>query len=297
MGAIRAVSTRLKDEPAGAASMGASGFGTMKSAKVRYNPGNLGDLLKHGWLVEIVRFLHRHGAGRPLRYADTFCGFPEYDIGSEFAERIRERFHVLNFRRLQEPFLARGKYAGSVTLAGLAAEGRLRPCIYDIDPGALASFPAGQTEVLALTSGCDILEAGDPYDLIFLDPYDDVRDGCGRVLARAAARSRGASILIFLPFRDEARGESIAAEVQRQGTHCLTGIVHNPGSPLDGRHHFAAVFIPAATINPGAVLGLFGELNVVTARVNALATLPEPMRAQSRHEGEASGNPSTGRPR
>ncbi len=45
--------------------------------KVRYNPGNLGDLLKHGWLVEIVRFLHRHKGGRahPLcRQLLRLCG-------------------------------------------------------------------------------------------------------------------------------------------------------------------------------------------------------------------------------
>ena len=91
-------------------------------SKVRYNPGNLGDLLKHGWLVEIVRFLRRLKGGEPLHYADTFCGFAEYDVGDEVARRIRDRFHVLTFRRLQETFLARGKYAGSVTLARLAAE-------------------------------------------------------------------------------------------------------------------------------------------------------------------------------
>ena len=244
------------------------------AGKVRYTPGNLGDLLKHGWLVEIVRFLHRQQAAEPLRYADTFCGYPEYDIDDAFAERIRERFHVLNFRKLQEPFLARGKYAGSVTLAELAAEGRLRPCIYDIDPGALASFPAGKAEQLEMRSGCDILEAGESYDLIFLDPYDDIWDDCERVLARAAARSLGASILIFLPFRDGAQGDLLAAAVGRLGINCMTGIVQNPGSPLDGTHHFATVFMPAATMNLGAVLGLFGELNIVTARVNALAAPP-----------------------
>lgn len=239
--------------------------------RVRYNPGNLGDLLKHGWLVEIIRFLHRYTEGGPLRYADTFCGFPEYDIGGEFTERIRERFHVLNFRKLQEPFLARGKYAGSVTLAGLAAQGCLRPSIYDIDPGALASYPAGHAELLEMRSGCDILESSEPYDLIFLDPYDDIWSDCERVLARAAARSRGTSVLIFLPFRTAAQGEFLAVAVERLGINCLKGIVLNPGSPLDGRHHFATVFMPAATMNLGAVLGLFGELNIVTDRVSALA--------------------------
>lgn len=244
------------------------------AGKVRYTPGNLGDLLKHGWLVEVVRFLHRHCAGRPLRYADTFCGFPEYGIRDEMAERIRDRFHVLNFRRLQEPFLARGRYAGSVTLARLAAEGHLTPFLYDVNPEALASFPAGEAEALQIRSGCDILETTDPYDLIFLDPYDDIWNDCEKVLAGAAARSRNASILIFLPFKTEAQGESLAAAIDRLGINCMQGIVNNPGGPLDGRHHFAAAFMPAASLNLGSVLGLFGELNIVTARVNALAALP-----------------------
>ena len=239
--------------------------------RVRYNPGNLGDLLKHGWLVECVRFLHRLNEGEPLRYADTFCGFAEYDIAGEFAERIRERFHAPTFRTLQEPFLARGKYAGSVTLAGLAAEGRLRPFLFDTNPEALAGFPAGHVESLEMQSGFDILETGEPYDLIFLDPYDDIWDDCEGVLARAAARSRGASVLIFLPFRAGAQEETLAAALDRLGINCLTGTVRNPGSRLDGRHHFATVFMPAATLNPGAVLGLFGELNIVTARVKTLA--------------------------
>ena len=247
-------------------------IGSDRQTGVRYNPGNLGDLLKHGWLVEIVRFLHRHNNGAPLRYADTYCGFPEYDIGREFTERIRERFHVLNFRRLQEPFLARGKYAGSVTLAGLAAEGRLRPFLYDINPQALASFPAGQVEPLEMRSGCDILDSAEPYDLIFLDPYDDIRESGETVLAKSANRLVSSSILLFFPFRALAQRESLAEAVDRLGVNCQKGFVENPGSPLDGTHHFAAIFMPSASLNLGAVLGLFGELNIVTARVNALAT-------------------------
>jgi len=242
--------------------------------RVRYNPGNLGDLLKHGWLVEIVRFLRRHNEGAPLRYADTFCGFPEYDIAAALAERIRERFHVPPFRRLQEPFLARGRYAGSVTLAGLAAEGHLRPFLFDTNPKALASFPPGTAETLQIRSGCDILDTSDPYDLIFLDPYDDIRVDCETLLGKGAARSRGASLLIFLPFQGGIQGELLGAAAERYGINCLTGIVQNPGTSLDGRHHFAAVFMPSVSLNPGAVLGLFGELNIVTARVNALADLP-----------------------
>jgi 23S rRNA A2030 N6-methylase RlmJ len=241
---------------------------------VRYNSGNLGDLLKHGWIVEIVRFLHRHRGAEPLHYADTFCGFAEYDVGDEVAQRIRDRFHVLPFRRLQEPFLDRGKYAGSVTLARLAAEGNLRASIFDNNPEALASFPSGEAEVLEIRSGCDILDSKDPYDLIFLDPYDDIRDIWETVLAKSAARHRLSSTLIFLPLKMEAHCDLLTTAIDRLGVNCQVGIVKNPGRPLDGTCHFAALFMPGASLNLGAVLGLFGDLNVVTARVNDLASDP-----------------------
>ena len=242
--------------------------------EVLYNPGNLGDLLKHGWLVEIVRFLRRQKAGEPVLYADTFCGFPEYDIGEKAAQRIRERFHILPFRRLQEPFLARGKYAGSVTLARLAADGHLRAFLYDINPEAVASFPAGAAERLDIQSGCDILDSRNPYDLIFLDPYDDIWGGCETVLTRSASRLKVSSILLFLPFRTAAQRDFLVSTVDRLGVNHQLGIVMNPGNPFDGKCHFAAVFMPAHALNLGAVLGLFGELNIVTSRVTALASNP-----------------------
>jgi 23S rRNA A2030 N6-methylase RlmJ len=238
--------------------------------KVQYNPGNLGDLLKHGWLVEIVRFLHQQKSGQPIRYADSFCGFAEYDIGDEMAQRIRDRFHVLSFQALQEPFLARGKYAGSVTLATLAADGHLRASIYDINPKALASFPAGEAETLEIRAGCDILDSKTPYDLIFLDPYDDIWTVCETVLAKSVAQLGRSSILLFFPFKTEAQRDFLTSAVDRLGVNCQVGIVNNPGNPFDGTCHFAAIFMPGAALNLGSVLGLFGELNIVTSRVNAL---------------------------
>ena len=246
----------------------------MRNSKVRYNPGNLGDLLKHGWLVEIVRFLHRLKAGETLRYADTFCGFAEYDVHDEMARRIRDRFHVLTFRRLQGPFLDRGKYAGSVTLARLAAEGNLKASLFDENPAALASFPSGEGEILEIRSGCDILDSKDPYDLILLDPYEDIWSDYETVLAKCVARLSHASIMIFFPIEAEAQRDLLAAAIDRFGINCQRGFVKNPGSPFDGTWHFATVFMPGTSLSLGKVLSLFGELNVVTARVNALASNP-----------------------
>jgi len=249
-------------------------MGADRHSKVRYNPGNLGDLLKHGWLVEIVRFLHQQISGRPILYADSFCGFAEYAIDDEMAGRIRDRFHILPFQQLQEPFLARGKYAGSVALARLAAEGYIRASIYDINPEACASFPAGEAEILDIRSGCDILDSKNPCDLIFLDPYDDIWIVCETVLAKSVEQLGEASILIFFPFKTEAQRDFLTATVSRLGVNCQVGIVMNPGSSQDGRCHFAAVFMPGRALNVGAVLGLFGELNIVTSRVNALTAKP-----------------------
>jgi hypothetical protein len=238
----------------------------------RYNPSNLGDLLTR-WLVEIVRFLRRHKGGDPplCRHLLRLSGIRHQD---EMAERIRDRFHVLTFRRLQETFLARGKYAGSVTLARLAAEGNLRASIFDSNPEALASFPSGEAEILEIRSGCDILDSKEPYDLIFLDPYDDIWDVGQLVLEKSAARHRLSSVLIFFPFKAEAQRDVLTTAVDRLGVNCQLGFVMNPGSLQDGRYHFATVFLPGSSLNLGAVLGLFGELNIVTARVNALAANP-----------------------
>ncbi len=93
-------------------------------------------------------------------------------------------------------------------------------------------------------------------------------------MAKSAARLRLSSILIFLPFKTEAQRDLLTTAVDRLGVNCQVGIVKNPGRPLDGTCHFAAVFMPGSSLNLGAVLGLFGELNIVTARVNALAANP-----------------------
>jgi hypothetical protein len=57
-------------------------------------------------------------------------------------------------------------------------------------------------------------------------------------LAKSAARNRISSILIFLPF--------------------------------------ATIFMPESSLNLGAVLVLFGALNIVTARFNAWPPIPDP---------------------
>lgn len=238
--------------------------------KVRYNPGNLGDLLKHGWLAEIASFLHEQKGGKPLRYADTFCGFAEYGIDAALAQRIVDRFHVPSFQRLQEPFLARGRYAGSVTLAGLAAKGCLEASIFDVNPAALASFSAAGAKILEIRSGYDILDSEEPYDLIFLDPYDDVWTPCEAVLAKSATLLHQSSILFFFP-SEQKSSHLLTAAVDGLGINCLTAFVKNPGSSLDGTQDFATVFMPCSDLNVGRLLGLFGDLNVITAKVRKLA--------------------------
>ncbi len=110
-----------------------------------------------------------------------------------------------------------------------------RPC---------ASFPAGEAEILDIRSGCDILDSKDPYDLIFLDPYDDIWVVCETVLAKSVAQLRHASILIFFPFKTEAQRDFLTTAVGRLGINCQLGFVMNPGSSQDGRCHFATVFMP-----------------------------------------------------
>ncbi len=237
--------------------------------RVRYNPGNAGDLLKHGWLVEVVRFLSARASGRPLRYADTFCGFSSYPIKEEAAERIESRFHVPPFQSLQRPYLVRHRYAGSVTLARLASGGTIHPFLFDKNPRALED-QRKSGEVLNLESGYDILDRDEAYDLVFLDPYDDVRQVFESVLESCIRRVADCSILLFIPFEDAAWADALRRAIAEAPVNAMIGIVLNPGSERDGRFHFASLFLPCLSLAAGSLPGLFGELNIITSRVNAL---------------------------
>ena len=60
--------------------------------KVKYNAANIGDLLKHSWLIEVTEFLSKHLSSKLFKYADTFCGFKEYEIEGFFKERLINQF-------------------------------------------------------------------------------------------------------------------------------------------------------------------------------------------------------------
>ena len=60
--------------------------------KVKHNAANIGDLLKHSWLIEVTAFLSKQFPTEPFRYADTFCGFKEYEIENFFKERLINHF-------------------------------------------------------------------------------------------------------------------------------------------------------------------------------------------------------------
>jgi 23S rRNA A2030 N6-methylase RlmJ len=84
---------------------------------VRYRAGNIGDLIKHSWLIEILSFLKKKKAKSPFHYADTFSGFDEYGIGEGQAERIRKHLSRSPLFKIQKRALSRDRYLGSVSIS------------------------------------------------------------------------------------------------------------------------------------------------------------------------------------
>jgi 23S rRNA A2030 N6-methylase RlmJ len=238
---------------------------------VRYRVGNTGDLLKHSWLIEILTFLRRQKAGGPFHYADTFSGFDEYPVGRGQAERIRKKLSRSPLFRIQKDALTRGRYCGSVSIARQILGPSARLEIFDRNPQALACFRRSAIDVLKIESGYDVLKKRRPFDLIFLDPYDDFIDEHEQVLARVLRKSEDSSIFLFLPFRRPAHEKAVLRIIGPSGSRYIHGSVGKGNLQLDGRYRFAAFFFPARHIDGKACRRLDRRLAAATERVGGLA--------------------------
>ena len=139
----------------------------MKS--VRYRVGNIGDLLKHSWLIEILAYLKKQKAASPFYHADTFSGFVDYRIGRGLSDRIKNRLSRSPLFRIQENALRQDRYYGSVTIARKVLGSSARLEVFDRNPKALEGFKGSGAAMLKIKSGYDVLKKKKPYDLIFLD--------------------------------------------------------------------------------------------------------------------------------
>ncbi|HOD36350.1 MAG TPA: hypothetical protein PLR20_09820 [Syntrophales bacterium] len=241
----------------------------MKS--VRYRVGNIGDLLKHSWLIEILALLKKQKAAPPFHYADTFSGFAEYPIGRGLAARIKKRLSRSPLFRIQENALRQDRYYGSVTIARQVLGPSARVEVFDKNPKALEGFKGSGAAMLKIKSGYDVLKKKKPYDLIFLDPYDDFLDGHEEVLERILRKSKDSSIFLFFPFRHPAHEKAVLRIIRPSGLRYIHGRVGKGSPQLDGKYRFAALFFPARHFDGKDCRRLARRLGAVTSRIQGLA--------------------------
>jgi hypothetical protein len=147
-------------------------------ARLRYEPGSWGDVVKGVWAVAAARALaDREGRGA-LRVLDPFAGAPEYRPAAAATARLDALAAApAGADPLVATFLslARGPVLPSTgrlaRAASFAAGAPATLEVFDLDPARRQAWAAieGATP-LELASGEEAL--GRPADLVLLDPYD-----------------------------------------------------------------------------------------------------------------------------
>ena len=222
--------------------------------KVKYNAANIGDLLKHAWLIEVTEFLSKQLPSEPFKYADTFCGFKEYEIADFFKERLINQFQKTKLYEIQKEYLERNRYLGSVGIVRKLLGDRVKIEIFDANPDAIKSFTGEDVTVLPLKSGYDVLESDNPYDLIFLDPYDDFWDVYEEVIEKIGMKTGDSSVLLFVPFTEQNPYRELIETIERTGIRYVNGIAETRNPEMDGKWNAAMFFFPANDISDEQLL-------------------------------------------
>ena len=217
--------------------------------KVKYNAANIGDLLKHSWLIEVTEFLSKQLPSVPFKYADTFCGFKEYEIEDFFKERLINQFQQTKLYEIQKEYLERNRYLGSAGIVRKLLGDRVKIDIFDANPDAVESFTGEDVTVLPLKSGYDVLESENPYDLIFLDPYDDFWDVYEEVIEKIGMKMGDSSVLLFVPFTEQNPYRELIETIKGTGIRYINGIAETRNPEMDGKWNAAMFFFPANEIS------------------------------------------------
>jgi len=212
---------------------------------VKYKVGNLGDLIKHTWLIETLEYLKMLHPDRPISYADSFCGFNEYEIESPYADRLSKQFSRFKLYEYQKTHLESNKYAGSVTLAIKILGIEARIDIFDTNQKALENSANQDVNLVSLKSGYDILDNDIPYDLIFLDPYDNFFNEYKSIVQRIAEKLPYSSILLFVPSKRKIDMQKLFQTIDQSDVPFINGTVGNPENELDSTHNFGVLFFPS----------------------------------------------------
>jgi 23S rRNA A2030 N6-methylase RlmJ len=232
--------------------------------KVKYNAANIGDLLKHSWLIEVADFLSKQLPSEPFKYADTFCGFKEYEIADFFKERLTNQFQKTKLYEIQKEYLERNRYLGSVEIVRKLLGDRVQIEIFDANPDAIKSFAGEDVTVLPLKSGYDVLESKNPYDLIFLDPYDDFWDVYEEVIEKIGMKTRDSSVLLFVPFTEQNPYRELIETINRSGIRYINGMAETKDPEMDGKWSAAMFFFPANEISDEQLLVIINKLKALT---------------------------------
>ena len=222
--------------------------------KVKYNAANTGDILKHSWLIEVTEFLRKQLPSDPFKYADTFCGFKEYEIEDFFKERLINQFQQTKLYEIQREYLDRNKYLGSAGIVRKLMGHRVQIDLFDTNPDAWDSFSGEDIKILPLKSEYDVLESDNPYDLIFLDPYDDFWDVYEEVIEKIGIKMGDSSVLLFVPFTEQNPYKELIETVKETGIRYVNGIAETRNAEMDGKWNAAMFFFPTTAISDEQML-------------------------------------------
>jgi hypothetical protein len=246
--------------------------------QLRYDPGNLGDILKHSWLIAVIEWLFDVEKKECLSYADSFCGCYEYHSIKKY---IIDRF-LLNFKNsrlfcLQENSLKAETYLGSSAIVNNICSklGKdVTISIFDNDKSKIDTFKGTNIIKFELSNGYDIIDDKNDYDLILLDPYADFIPNYRKYLPRLVKKSINSSILLFiLNLTNSTRQYNKVITRLKECLGCnqnaiIGRIPAHPFNEAESKYHFEILFLPKIILSKTALEELFPRLHMLTLDLN-----------------------------
>ena len=88
------------------------------------------------------------------------------------------------------------------------------------------------------------MKADNPYDLIFLDPYDDFWDVYEEVIEKIGMKTGDSSVLLFVPFTEQNPYRELIETIDRTGIRYINGEAETRNPEMDGKWNAAMFFFP-----------------------------------------------------
>lgn len=251
-----------------------------------YDPGNAGDLLKHGMLAELVVWWLAHHPG-PLRFADPFGGRPWLRPHPEVVRRLAGLKGTALAAVQDDP----QRYLGSGHLVAETARrhgGAARVAAADRDPAARRALEASGLAPLTATGfrpgdGFSVLHAELDADLLLLDPFADfIETEAERVLPAVAAAACRTAVVVFVP--DPGPETGPGRRLRALKADCLTAAwsLRCPpltGTPLRGESgHHSELLLAAPWLDGPAAGALAQRLAAFVRRLARVLDAPVSLR-------------------